>query len=91
MAKSLQRKLYELYRNGTLTRNDIDRLVIIPNNASNGQMVQTMFPVGDFPYSPNSAKILYQCKTLGFQMEFSKEWWMEEFVRMYPSEYNGGH
>lgn len=91
MAKPLHIKLYELYRKGILTKNDIDRLVIIPHNATNGDMVQTMFPVGDFKHSPNFAKIFYSCKNIGFQMEFSDEWWMEQFVRMYPSQYNGGH
>ena len=66
MAHSLRSRLKELWRKGVLKDGDLERIVIIPKDATNGDMLKALYPkvtagfIGHYVYH------------IG---EFDLEWW----------------
>lgn len=86
MPNSLKCRLKNLVRNGLLRDRDLKRIIIIPQNATNGDVFMTMFPnliwhgtkglIGktsaDMPIGDRWQKNVFYCDT---------DWWEAPFTR----------
>lgn len=87
MPNSLKCRLKNLVRNGLLRERDLKHIIIIPQNATNGDVFMTMFPnliwhstkgnlIGrtsvDMPIGDRWQKNMFYCDT---------DWWEAPFTR----------
>lgn len=88
MPNSLKCRLKNLVRNGLLRDRDLKRIIIIPQNATNGDVFMTMFPnliwhsvrgdlIGktsaDMPIRDRWQKNVFYCDTDWWEAPFSRE------------------
>jgi len=72
MPNSLKSRLKKLEHKGLLSEKDLSRIVVITNNATNGDMIKAMFDVKDVEEMKHCVFVtIYP----DYDTRFIKEWW----------------
>lgn len=81
MPNSLRSRLNKLVYKGLLNEKDLERIIIIPENATNGDVIKAMFPnakeIKKVNYFVNTVVI----KTRTFVLTFGEDFYNAKFER----------
>lgn len=77
MPNSLKCRLKNLVRNGLLRERDLERIVIIPPNATNGEVLEKVFSMSEIIFDGLQEGYINFCMVSNFETIncVSKEWW----------------
>ena len=85
MPNSLKCRLKNLVRKGLLSEKDLERIVIIPIDATNGDVIKAMFPSIDFTEMAFTVHATTSVTSNGVKggisYDFWKDWWNAKFER----------
>ena len=83
MPQSLRHRLKNLVRKGLLSEQDLERIVIIPIDATNGDVIKAMFPNGKIIKTEDGdcGYEIYLDDTYSFCSWFDGLWWNAKFER----------
>ena len=74
MPNSLKCRLKNLVRNGLLRERDLKRIIIIPEGATNGDMIKKMFPDGEvITLADGMVSVKY--KEHSCWVHYESDWW----------------
>ena len=75
MPNSLKSRLKKLEHQGLLSEKDLNRIVVIPNNATNGQVIKSMFSISKETFTNYSTVEVYGLDDEKTSTEFYADWW----------------
>ena len=83
MPNSLKCRLKNLVRNGLLRERDLKRIIIIPPNATNGEVLEKVFPMSEIIFDGLQEGFINFCMVSDPETMncVSKEWWNAKFER----------
>lgn len=80
MPNSLKSRLKKLEHQGLLSEKDLNRIVVVPNNATNGQVIKSIFSISGEAYTNYGTIKVYgiDCE---LPTEFLSDWWNAPYKR----------
>lgn len=82
MPQSLGHRLKNLVRKGLLSEQDLERIVIIPIDATNGDVIKATIPYIRIVEDDNWVFVVVPRKPYGiFDLSFPLDWWNAKFER----------
>ena len=81
MPNSLKCRLKNLVRKGLLSEQDLERIVIIPIDATNGDVIKAVFPNTNIEYWAEYSTYNVEFPNDNDVKHFSYDWWNAKFER----------
>ena len=83
MPNSLRSKLKKFVHNGLLKEEDLKRIIVIPPNATNGEVLEKVFPMSQIIFDGLQENCINFCMVSDLETMncVSKEWWNKKFER----------
>ena len=76
MPNSLKSRLKKLEHQGLLSEKDLNRIIVIPNNATNGDVIKALFPDCIILDKGESfCSFWYTKEDEGRYVNFTNQWW----------------
>lgn len=72
MSHSVRSRLHKARLEGYITREELKRIVVLPDNATNGEVLCMLFPNMHYTLSDISPRVV---TTIGVGSSFDKDWW----------------
>lgn len=83
MPNSLKSKLKKFVHNGLLKEEDLKRIIVIPPNATNSEVLEKVFPMSEIIFDGLQEGYINFCMVSNPETMncISKEWWNAKFER----------
>lgn len=83
MPNSLKSKLKKFVHNGLLKEEDLKRIIVIPPSATNGEVLEKVFPMSEIMFDGLQEGYINFCMVSNIETIncVSKEWWNAKFER----------
>lgn len=81
MPNSLKCRLKNLVRKGWLSEKDLERIVIIPIDATNGDVMLALHPKAEVTENDNLIQMEHRISKGWNTMLFNLDWWNAKFER----------